>query len=167
MTEQEAPAWQSPAEPLGPAPGIAFAGFGERLLAYIIDALIVGAIVTVLSLLLAAPFIGMMGGDPNDLSGGQIAFIVAWALIIAVATIGYFPWFWARSGATPGMKAMGLRVVRDADGGPISVGQALLRLVGYWVSGLVFYLGYIWIFIDNRRRGWHDLIAGTLVVKSR
>jgi uncharacterized RDD family membrane protein YckC len=82
-----------------------------------------------------------------------------------VVTLGYFPWFWVRDGATPGMKMQNLRVVRDADGGPLSVGQAILRLIGYWVSGAVFYLGFIWIFIDKRRRGWHDLIAGTVVIK--
>ena len=59
----------------------------------------------------------------------------------------------------------GLRVVRDTDGGTVSGGQALLRLVGFWVSGAVFYLGFIWIFIDQRHRGWHDLIASTVVVK--
>ena len=79
--------------------------------------------------------------------------------------LAYFPWFWARDGATPGMRMFGLHVVRDRDGGPISGGQAILRLIGYWVDGLVFYLGYIWILIDKRKRGWHDLIAGTVVVK--
>ena len=58
------------------------------------------------------------------------------------------------------MKMFDLMVVRDIDGGPISGGQAILRLVGYWVSGFVLYLGYIWVFVDKRRRGWHDLIAG-------
>ena len=43
---------------------------------------------------------------------------------------------------------------------------AILRLVGYWVSGFVFYLGYIWIFVDKRKRGWFDLIAGTVVIKA-
>ena len=61
---------------------------------------------------------------------------------------------------------MGIKVVRDADGGPVTMGSAILRLLGYWVSGLVFYLGYIWIFIDKRKRGWFDLIAGTVVVKA-
>ena len=64
------------------------------------------------------------------------------------------------------MKMMGIRVVRDRDGGPVTGGQAILRLIGYWVSGFVFYLGYIWIFIDKRKRGWHDLIAGTVVVEA-
>jgi len=38
------------------------------------------------------------------------------------------------------------------------------RRIGFWVSHLVFYLGFIWIFVDKRRRGWMDLIGGTVVV---
>jgi uncharacterized RDD family membrane protein YckC len=63
------------------------------------------------------------------------------------------------------MRMMGLKVVRDVDGGPLSTGQAIIRLIGYWVSSAVLYLGFIWVLIDKRRRGWHDLIAGTVVVK--
>jgi uncharacterized RDD family membrane protein YckC len=63
------------------------------------------------------------------------------------------------------MRPFDLRVVRDSDGGPIGWGTALLRLVGLWVAGVVFYIGFIWVFIDKRRRGWQDLIAGTIVVK--
>jgi uncharacterized RDD family membrane protein YckC len=62
------------------------------------------------------------------------------------------------------MKPFGLVVVRDADGGPVRIRTAILRLVGMYVASTVFYLGFIWIFIDKRRRGWHDLIAGTVVV---
>jgi uncharacterized RDD family membrane protein YckC len=57
------------------------------------------------------------------------------------------------------------RVVRDRDGGRIGWGTAFLRLVGLWVAAAVFYLGYIWVFIDKRHRGWQDLIAGTVVIK--
>ena len=64
------------------------------------------------------------------------------------------------------MRAVGgLRVVMDKDGGPVTLGPAVLRLIGYWIDSLVFYLGFIWILIDSRRRGWHDLIAGTVVVQ--
>ena len=65
------------------------------------------------------------------------------------------------------MKAAGIRVVNDRDGSRIGWGAALLRLVGFWVSGAVFYLGFIWILIDSRRRGWHDLLAGTCVISTR
>ena len=64
------------------------------------------------------------------------------------------------------MKLMHLRVVRDADGGPIGGGAAIVRLIGFYISGVVFYLGFIWILIDKRRRGWADLIAGTCVVEA-
>ncbi len=55
-------------------------------------------------------------------------------------------------------------MVRDAEGGPVSGGTALLRLLatGHQV---VFYIGFIGIFVDKRRRGWHDLIAGTVVIE--
>ncbi len=152
--------WRIPVEP-GPAPGYAYGAPGPRLLAWIIDCFIVGALVTAVAvfggLLTAA---GALNDNPATIGGG-ILFIVLGTFAV---TLGYFPWFWARRGATPGMGVFGLRVVRDSDGGPISGGQAIMRLIGYWVSGLVFYLGYIWIFIDERKRGWHDLIAGTLVV---
>jgi uncharacterized RDD family membrane protein YckC len=40
----------------------------------------------------------------------------------------------------------------------------VIRLIGLWISFLIFYLGIIWILVDGRRRGWHDLIAGTIVI---
>jgi uncharacterized RDD family membrane protein YckC len=93
--------------------------------------------------------------------GLGIAVFVA----LVVVSLAYFPYFWANGGATPGMRIFRLRVVRDVDGGPVSGVQAILRLIGYWVSATVFYLGFVWVFIDQRRRGWHDLIAGTVVIR--
>ena len=83
------------------------------------------------------------------------------SLAIVAVSIGYFPYFWVRSGQTPGMSIMKIKVVRDADGGPVTAGAAILRLIGFWISHLVFYIGFIWIFVDKRRRGWMDLIGGT------
>lgn len=153
MTEPTS-TWQAPDPVEGPAPGVAFADPGSRLVAYILDIVFTGIAVFVLAiigtaLVFIAPFLSI------------IPF-----LAIIVVPLVYLPWFWSRGGQTPGMKAMAIRVVRDADGGPVSVGSAILRLIGYWVSATVFYIGYIWIFVDLRRRGWHDLIAGTVVVKS-
>jgi uncharacterized RDD family membrane protein YckC len=169
VTEQQtAPpsAWQTPARPVGPAPGVEFGDFGPRLVAYIIDGLIVFAVVVLAMLAWVTLWLvsgGLDSGEIGLASGLGLGLV---ALFVTALTLAYFPWFWARRGATPGMKAMGLKVVRDADGGPISGGQAVLRLVGYWISGAVFYLGYIWILVDKRRRGWHDLIAGTVVIKA-
>jgi uncharacterized RDD family membrane protein YckC len=139
-----------------------FGGAGERLVAYIVDILIVGIVVTLIAVIGGAILAGGAVSDSGFLAGtGAVILVFA----VVVVPLAYFPWFWARNGATPGMRMFGLQVVRDRDGGPISGGQAILRLFGYWVDGLVFYLGYIWILIDKRKRGWHDLIAGTVVVK--
>jgi uncharacterized RDD family membrane protein YckC len=146
-------AWARPVEPEGPAPGVAYGGAGERLLAYIIDGLVV--LVANLVLFLAALLLLVIA-----LPVGILVF-----LAIFVVDIAYFPYFWKTRGQTPGMRQFQLYVVRDRDGGPITTGQAILRLIGYWVDGVVFYLGFIWILIDSRKRGWHDLIAGTVVIK--
>ena len=161
--QQPSSGWQGPPPEPGPAPGVAFAGFGARLVAYIIDVIVVGVVTSVIVLVGVAV---ALAGAINDSAGVAVIGALFIALAVIVVMLAYFPWFWARSGATPGMQAMGIMVVRDADGGPVSGSQAVLRLIGYWVSGAVFYLGYIWIFVDPRRRGWHDLIAGTVVIRT-
>ena len=160
--------WESPDPVAGPAPGVEFAPHGGRLVAYIIDTIIVSIVLLVL-LLVAAPLIA--NGATTTESGRVTSLGATAPLGCLVLLIGfliallYFPFFWARGGQTPGMRPFSLRVVRDRDGGSIGWGTALLRLVGLWVAAAVFYIGYIWIFIDKRHRGWQDLIAGTVVVK--
>jgi len=163
--------WDAPNEPAGPAPGFRFASHGGRLIAYIIDGIIIAILLTVLSLIGVVFLAVGSTGDFNDpdtltLSAISIVGITILSVVGIVVGVGYFPWFWARAGQTPGMKLFRLRVVRDRDGGPISGGQAVIRLIGLWISGAVFYLGYVWILIDSRRRGWHDLLAGTCMIET-
>jgi uncharacterized RDD family membrane protein YckC len=175
-------AWQAPKEELaGPAPGVRFAGHGGRLIAYIVDGFIVGCIYLLLFLVFGSVLFAGFAGSvdfSSDFGNGQFSgrvptagmfaafagFFLLFFLALIVA-FAYFPFFWARSGQTPGMRLFGLYVVRDADGGKISGGQAVLRLIGMWISAIPLYLGFAWILIDARRRGWHDLIAGTVVVE--
>jgi uncharacterized RDD family membrane protein YckC len=154
--------WSAPTEPAGPAPGFRFAPHGARLMAYIVDIVIVSAVLIVGWILfgIVAGFFFAAGSE-----GFGAAIIIVLAVMTFIITVVYFPWFWMQRGQTPGMRMFHLKVVRDRDGGPISGGTAILRLFGYWVNSLVFYLGFIWIFIDKRRRGWHDLIAGTVVIR--
>ena len=118
-----------------------YAGFWIRLLAYIID----GFILTALIILCL------------------IVVIVGWIALPFVA-IGYMPYLWWKRGATFGQSALGLRVVREVDGGPIEGGQAVIRFIGMIVSGWVLYLGLIWVAFEPRKRGWHDMMAGTVVI---
>lgn len=127
-----------------------YAGFGARLAAWLIDAVIIGIINVPLNLL----------AGRLDPGGGNAAIQVLGGLI----TVLYFVCFWGGSGQTPGKRVMHLRVV-GPDGGGIGYGRAFLRYIGYAISGLVFCLGYLWIIWDGEKQGWHDKIAGTHVVR--
>ena len=143
------------------------------------DALIVGVVVSAIVLLSTLPIIGTIlgrvGDQPDYWSdsgtwtrlGAGIGLAILGGVVAWLVGVVYFPWFWVRGGQTPGMRATGIRVVRDRDGGPIGAGAAILRLVGLWISGAVFSLGFTWVLIDERRRCWHDLLAGTCVISTR
>jgi uncharacterized RDD family membrane protein YckC len=60
---------------------------------------------------------------------------------------------------------LSLRIVDASTGGKMSVGQAIGRYFAYIPSMLVIFLGFFWIGWDSRKQGWHDKLAGTLVVR--
>jgi len=164
-----APAPQAPYPPAqyqgqvaAPPPELRFGGFMKRFIAYMIDGFIAGIIVVVVSLVLG-PITAALGGNDNGFLAG--IGILVMLLVVFGVMIFYFPFFWQRSGQTPGMKVLGVRVVNNDDGGPIGWGTALLRLVGFGISAMIFYIGFIWIIFDARKQGWHDHIAGTCVIE--
>jgi uncharacterized RDD family membrane protein YckC len=73
--------------------------------------------------------------------------------------------FWRYCGATPGKLAVGLKIVDARTGLAPSTGRLVLRLVCYLVSALPLYLGFVWVALDRRKQGWHDKIAGTVVIQ--
>jgi uncharacterized RDD family membrane protein YckC len=153
------PYWQGgAAPPTGPAPGVEFAGYGARILAYLVDGILITIGVWVVA------FLALLTGSGSELNI-LATILIGFAVLLALA---YFPFFWQRTGQTPGMQALNIRVVRDKDGGPLGWGSAILRLIGYTINSIIFGLpiGWLWILFDSRRRGWHDLIGGTVVVKA-
>lgn len=157
--------WEHPPPAAGPAPGVEFAPHGARLVAYLLDSVLIGLLLALfwspLALLTPTRTVGpVVETDPLVL-----AIAIVFAILGLAVLFLYFPFFWAGSGRTPGMRPFGLYVVRDADGSTFGWGTALLRLLGLYVAGSLFYLGFLWIFVDARRRGWQDLIAGTVVIK--
>ncbi|GAB5491191.1 MAG: hypothetical protein Phog2KO_14060 [Phototrophicaceae bacterium] len=118
---------------------------GTRFVAIAIDGFILGFIT------------GILFGAGGEVGGG-ISFLVG---------ILYNWYFWTRQdGQTPGKKVMNLRVVK-ADGSQLSDIDALIRAVGYYVSGMVCGLGYIWALFDDENRTWHDMFAGTRVISTK
>ena len=62
---------------------------------------------------------------------------------------------------------LSLRVVDAKTGNSLSVGQSIVRYIGYFVAGIPFGLGIFWVGFDSKKQGWHDKIAGTVVVRSK
>ncbi|EDN67517.1 membrane protein [Beggiatoa sp. PS] len=79
-----------------------------------------------------------------------------------VATI----WFWLHFFGTPGKMATNLKIVDAKTGNKLTLGQAIGRYFAYIPAILPLGLGIIWVGIDKKKQGWHDKLAGTVVIKS-
>ncbi len=73
--------------------------------------------------------------------------------------------FWVYRSATPGKMALRLKIVDARTGGKPTMGQFIGRYLGYYVSTIPLLLGLIWVGIDRRKQGWHDKLAGTVVIR--
>lgn len=131
-----------------------FVGFGPRLMALLLDSLLMTVFGGLLALLLFGP---TRTGVPMEHSHDALLSSLLQALVV----VG----LWTRLGATPGKLLMNCRVVDAASGQPPSLGQAVLRYLGYILSALPLGLGFLWVIWDRRRQGWHDKLARTLVVE--
>jgi uncharacterized RDD family membrane protein YckC len=179
------PGYPYPPAPPRPAPvapgGAPLAEFWERLVAYLIDSLLLGAIVMVPLLgLLAALFFTLFDINPADAAQAQpsvgrlllfeaLAFVVA-LLVPLVAMYVYHVPLMVRTGQTPGKRIMKIRIVNAADGGPLDRRQARLRWVVHFVAGtLAPYFSWadgLWQLWDQPyRQCLHDKCAVTVVVK--
>jgi len=63
--------------------------------------------------------------------------------------------------------AIAARIVDAATGAKPSTRQLVVRYLGYYVAIVPFMLGILWVAFDPRKQGWHDKLAGTVVVRSR
>lgn len=143
--------------------GLEYVGFWARVWASIID--------TVLSAVLLLPLLRFV--DPlgfrwssdafNDAAPHSFGYYVVNYVVPAVAVIV----FWLTKQATPGKMAIRAKVVDARTGGPMTFGQALVRYLGYFVSIFGLFLGFVWVAFDARKQGWHDKLAGTVVVRPR
>jgi uncharacterized RDD family membrane protein YckC len=147
-----------------------YAGFWRRLVAYIIDSTIVCFIFMILFTIAAlAFFFGAISSNSKDFIADLTDPTRFFPIIISIwifyffINVAYFTYFHGATGRTPGKMLLGLQVV-SADGTPVSFGIAFLRSVGYLISSAIFNLGFIWVGFDERKQGWHDKIADTVVI---
>jgi uncharacterized RDD family membrane protein YckC len=120
------------------------ANFGQRLVAYLIDLIILAVPYGILLAIL----------DPT------VAYLIT--LVVGIAYFAYFEG--SASGQTPGKKVLKIRVLDFNTGGPIGMGRALIRYIARIVSGIPCALGYLWMLWDREKQTWHDKLATTVVV---
>ncbi len=123
--------------------GVEYGSFWIRLGGWVIDAIIIGAVSGVLSIL---------GGNAASFLGLAIG-------------LGYYVGLNAHGG-TLGKRAVGLRLQSEKTGEDIGYGAALVRYLVAIASAVVLLLGYFWVIWDSKNQTWHDKAAGSVVVVS-
>ena len=86
-------------------------------------------------------------------------------LIFIALSLAYIIIGWSKYGTTIGKRIFKLYVVDDQTGRAPTMGKAFLRLVGYIIDGLTLYIGFLMIAFTADKRGLHDMIAKTHVIK--
>ncbi len=153
-----------PAPPYGavsPTAARGYAGFWIRFAAYLIDAVIAGGVAY--GVLAVTKPIQCITVDGTTCVAGTTTISPLFYAIIAIPVV-YSIVLWA-VGGTIGQRAFRLRVVDAKTGGNLGFGKSILRYVGFIISTIPIYLGLIWAGFDSRKQGWHDKIAGSLVVR--
>jgi len=157
-------------EGVRPAAVVQYGGFWIRFVAYLIDAIILGIVTSIIQFLTVGSLFTVPRIEPGDnpfAALGPLMAVMGTATLISMAiNCAYETFFIARLGATPGKMALGLKVVRP-NGGPVDVGRAFGRYFAKILSGLILCIGYIMIGFDGEKRGLHDMICDTRVIRIR
>lgn len=138
-------------------PGRPYVGFWNRTAAALIDSALLFIVTLPIQQALTGAALDLPSGRPS----GALDLLVGYVLPAAAVLI-----FWKYRSATPGKMFMSAEIVDAATGGKPGNRQLLLRYVGYYLSTLPFLLGLIWVAFDPRKQGWHDKLAGTVVVST-
>lgn len=135
-----------------------YVGFCPRVGASLIDTLLV----VMVCLPLATWYYGTDYWLADELVQGPVDFLISWVLPAVAVVL-----FWMYRQATPGKMAISATIVDAQTGGKPATRQLVIRYVGYFVSTIPLCLGLIWVAFDPRKQGWHDKLAGTVVVRPR
>lgn len=135
-----------------------YVGFWIRVGASLIDSVIL--------MLIIAPLVTLIYGREywlgESLVAGPLDFLLTW-VFPAVAVV--LLWQWRQ--ATPGKMVFRARIVDAKTGDVPTTRQWIVRYLGYFVSTFPLGLGLLWVGWDRRKQGWHDKLAGTVVIRPK
>jgi uncharacterized RDD family membrane protein YckC len=150
-----------------------YAGFVSRLVAFIIDTVIISGTLLftawfVRTTLRPEQFGGILRVVVRQIPslGRVVDFLFSPGMIAVLSftfIVAYYIFFWYNAGQTPGKAILGIKIV-PLSGVKLTLAQAFLRFFTYYVSGLALGLGFLWIIVDDRRMAWHDRFSGTCVI---
>ncbi|MDR1064647.1 MAG: RDD family protein [Azoarcus sp.] len=133
-----------PSQNVQQSANVEYVGFWPRAGAALLDNLAMGLIVLI--------WTTDIGSDTYYTTCWFVSFIYAMG-------------FWMTRQTTPGKMVVRAKVVDARTLGKPSTGQFFIRWLGYLLSMLPLCLGFIWVAFDEKKRGWHDMLAGTLIVR--
>jgi uncharacterized RDD family membrane protein YckC len=160
-----------------------YAGVGIRFLALVLDLiplLIIAGVVfgpvmgdfmtTIIAAMPARPSVGRDIGPELQvaMSEAMTAAVPGFLRATTLFQLGgllYVAGSWLAFSRSPGMAVVGIRIVREEDGGRLTFGRVAVRYGGYLLSAVPLLLGFAWALFDNRKQAWHDKLAGTVVVR--
>lgn len=135
-----------------------YVGFWIRVWASLIDTILLSAVIIPLLLLLY--------GSEHLASGVTLTGTSNLLISYVLPAIGVLA-FWSARHATPGKMVFGAKIVDARTGGAPSFRQHLIRYVGYFISTFFLCIGFLWIAFDPKKQGWHDKLAGTVVIRAK
>ncbi|MCL7476512.1 MAG: RDD family protein [Methanosarcinales archaeon] len=135
------------------------AGFFQRLIAYLIDSVLLTIVIGIVGAIALVGNLAMMNNQ-------TLVMAITFISLVLMMTIyfGYFIYFFGTSGQTIGKKMLNIKVV-STDGSPLTYKKGLLRVIGYMIASIPIYIGLIWMLFDKDKQNWEDKIANTYVVK--
>lgn len=120
------------------------AGFGLRLVAWLVDVIILAVVG------------GLLGALFNRGVGNLLSTLIGLAYYVYLEG--------SPSGQTVGKKLMSIRVIDMKTGGRVDYGHAVIRYFAKILSAIPCGLGYFWMLWDKEKQTWHDKLSTTVVV---
>ena len=136
-----------------------YAGFKIRFLAMILDLIIFSAV--------AIPLMIAIYGSNAVFSGNGEILGVADVIINFILPVIYSVLMWHFKSATFGKILLKIKIVDEQTGNKPTIFQSLGRYIGYIVSTIPLFIGFIWIAFDSKKQGWHDKISKTVVIRKK
>ncbi len=132
-----------------------YTGFWPRVGASLIDSVLVLVVTTPI-------LVSIYGWDYFEgqaVVAGFADFLLSWVFpLVAILA------FWTYRQATPGKMAIQARIVDAKTGAKPTLGQYVIRYIGYFIATIPLGLGILWVAWDPKKQGWHDKLAGTVVI---